>query len=450
MSAHPSVASEPLAAWLERQEACAARNLFLGISSVAIVKTRPSLGQTVRPVRGAIVASHVLGAYDPDPDYFFHWFRDSALVIDALRLLHEQGAAGAEALGHLRDFVTFSLSLQALDGRALAASTAWRAAVTEDFAKFLRTNEELAGVHGESVAAETRVNPDGTLDVLSWPRPQHDGPALRALALLRWARTVPFDAELDAAAARLLELDLGFVRRRARLPCFDIWEEEKGLHYYTLAVSAAALDEGAPWLEARGERDEAAACRAEADAIRRLLDGYWREDEGYYRSRVLESGSRSTKELDIAVVLAAIHGRQAWERHSPSDPRVLATLERLERLFDAEYPINHGRPAYRGPALGRYPGDVYYSGGAYYFSTLGGAELCFRAAAAGAPDAPALVRRGDAFLETVRAFTPPSGCLSEQFCGRTGVQTSARHLGWSYAAFITCLAARRAALEKLA
>jgi glucoamylase len=57
-----------------------------------------------------------------------------------------------------------------------------------------------------------------------------------------------------------------------------------------------------------------------------------------------------------------------------------ATLSRLEALFDAEYEINRNRPAGRGIALGRYKGDVYYSGGAYYFSTLAAAEFCFRAA----------------------------------------------------------------------
>jgi glucoamylase len=55
-----------------------------------------------------------------------------------------------------------------------------------------------------------------------------------------------------------------------------------------------------------------------------------------------------------------------------------------------------------------------------------------------------LLARGDAFLQTVRRFTPPSGDLSEQFDQKTGVQTSARHLAWSYAAFISCIAARRA------
>ena len=54
------------------------------------------------------------------------------------------------------------------------------------------------------------------------------------------------------------------------------------------------------------------------------------------------------------------------------------------------------------------------------------------------------IRRGDAFLETVRAFTPSNGDLSEQFDQNTGEQTSARKLAWSYAAFISCVVARRA------
>jgi glucoamylase len=54
-----------------------------------------------------------------------------------------------------------------------------------------------------------------------------------------------------------------------------------------------------------------------------------------------------------------------------------------------------------------------------------------------------LINRGDAFLETVRTYTPPSGELSEQFDQHTGVQRSAQQLAWSYAAFISCFHARR-------
>jgi glucoamylase len=159
---------------------------------------------------------------------------------------------------------------------------------------------------------------------------------------------------------------------------------------------------------------------------------------------VLESGARSAKELDISTIMGAIHTGLTGRKHSPHDPRILATLAKLEDVF-ADYPINVGRDPARGPAMGRYAADVYYSGGAYYFSTLAAAELCFRASVASRHRAD-LAARGDAFLETVRAHTPPDGCLSEQFCQKTGMQTSAKHLAWSYAALISCRAARRHAL----
>jgi glucoamylase len=433
--------------WLDREYRYAATAMLRSISPVGIIKTRPGFGQTIRPSKGAIVASPMLAAYDPDPDYFFHWFRDSAVVIDALRLLFEAGSVGPQVLAHVADFVRFSLSLQKLDGRTLVQLPSWRANVTEDLIRYLRVDTDLACVHGEAVVAETRVNPDGTLDISSWNRPQHDGAPLRALALLRWARSVSLDAEVDAELSALVRSDLAFTSRYWREPSFDMWEEEKGLQYHTLCVAAAALDEGAGWLQARGEADEAQSYRAEAATIRSRLDGFWLAQEGHYRSRVLMSDARSTKELDIAVILAAIHAGGDGNVHTVHDPRMHATLTRLEALFDAAYPINRNRSAGTGPAMGRYAGDVYYSGGAYYFSTLGAAEFCFRAAA-GRDAAPAWVKRGDAYLATVRAFTPPGGELSEQFDQRSGAQTSAKHLAWSYAAFISCVTARRAVAGK--
>jgi glucoamylase len=435
--------------WIERQYRASAAGMLRSVSAVELVKTRPGFGQAIRPHRGSIVASPVLAAYDPDPDYFFHWFRDSAIVVDALRLLCEGGTVGSEGARHLGDFVRFSRSLEELDGRALVSSRAWRGQVAEDFVRHLRTDGELAAAHGRGVVGDSRVNPDATLDISKWARPQYDGAALRALALLRWRALLArmssvADAGLEDELVRLLRGDLAFARAHWREPCFDIWEEESGHHYYTLRVTAAALDQGAVWLEARGDDDEARACRSDAQEILQRLDQYWLPDQGYYRSRVLEGGARSAKELDIAVILATVHAAGGGPTHSVHDPRVQATLARLEELFGGEYPINHHRPPDRGPALGRYADDRYYSGGAYYFSTLAAAEFCFRASI-GAAEAHALRARGDAFLRTVRAFTPANGELSEQFDRSTGAQTSAKDLAWSYAAFISCIGARRAA-----
>jgi glucoamylase len=269
---------------------------------------------------------------------------------------------------------------------------------------------------------------------------------MRAITLLRWRQSAHFEADLNKSVDALLQADLEFTRRHWREACFDIWEEEKGLHYYTLRLAAAALEGGAGWYELQGERAAALACRSDAAEILRLLDGYWREDLQFYRSRLLEANAPSAKELDISVIFAALHASGGGATHSVRDPRMHATLAKLEALFDAEYAINRNREG-RAPAMGRYAGDVYYSGGAYYFSTLAAAEFCFRAAleplAIGSSARKPLVERGDAFLETVRAYTPPTGDLSEQFDQRTGVQRSAQQLAWSYAAFISCVAARR-------
>lgn len=423
--------------WIARQYHFSARAMLEAVSATHITQIRPGFGQTVTPRPGSIVASPVLAAWDPDPDYFFHWFRNSAIVIDALRVLQEDGALGTETLTHFHDFVRFSLSLPqpaAARGKALP-----------DYEQYLRPEAELAAVRPQDVAAETRVNPDGTLDISRWSRPQHDGAALRLIAVLRWlASDVPLSAECREDAARLAVGDVDFVLRHRDEPAFDMWEEEQGQHYYTLRAEATALAMAASWL-ADKDTEKAKACAEAASDLHRRLDGFWWEAEGFYRSRLTGDPN---KYLDMSVIFAVIHADDEGPLHTLRDVRMLATQRRLEALFERDYAINHGRPEGRAPAMGRYAGDVYFSGGAYYFSTLAAAELYFRLACENSGDiARDYFSQGDAFLATVRAFTPENGELSEQFDQKTGRQTSARKLAWSYAAFITAVAARKSCDE---
>jgi glucoamylase len=417
--------------WLEVQYRRSAQHMLRSISATDIIKQRPGFGQRVQARVGSVVASPVLASYDPDPDYFFHWYRDSSVVMDALRILYQRGTLGDEAQQLLEQFVQFSLGLDELDGRNLVARPQWRERVSSDFEQYLRTEADLSQAYGERIRGETRVNPDGTIDISRWARPQHDGIATRALTLQRWLQLPTLQSPLRQLATRLLHADLHYVRRHWQEPCYDIWEEDLGLHYYTLCTAAAALG------------DEPLT-----PAIHRVLDEFWDEDGGFYHSRVLDGRAASPKQLDIAVILAAVHTDLPGQRHSPGDPRMHATLLRLEELFADQYAINQRRPSGSGPAMGRYKGDVYYSGGAYYFATLGAAQLCYLAACRVSSEAAqAWLRRGDAFLETVRAFTPPGGDLAEQFDRTTGAQNSARHLTWSYAAFISATDARSRALQ---
>lgn len=488
----PAVAATPLREFMERQYHLSAKAMLGAISATHLVKERRPFGQTMRPVRGSVLASPVIASYDPDPDYFFHWARDSAVVIDALRHLIERKTLGLEALSHVVDFVDFSLGLQGLDGAAyLKRLGDFRAKVEPFYLQYVREDSDLAAIKGEAVQGEPRFNPDGTLDILKWSRPQHDGPASRALTLLRcWPLVEDHAPQRLAALQSLLRADLWFTLRHHHERSFDIWEEELGSHYYTKLLQSAALTEGARWFEACGQPVEADACRGAAQELAVRLDDYWSAGVGFYLSRLHDTQGLSDKSLDIATILAVIHAGRVEGAHSILDPKVLATLAKLEALFASSYPINVGCDTSRGPAMGRYAGDRYYSGGAYYFSTLGAAEFYFRFSAAVAAgkgisvtpdnegvlrellrmdepgqgasnDAPlaefcasqegrkalasALCARGDAFMASVAAFTPESGDLAEQFDQASGEQTSAKNLAWSHAAFITAFASREAA-----
>jgi glucoamylase len=434
--------------WIERSARLCAEKLANCISATGLVKRRPGFGQTIRPAAGSVLASPEA---DGEPDYFFHWLRDSAVVMDAVRVLIASGDSSDDWEGRFEEFVRFSLALGELRGAALPLADFHRH-VSPAFAQYVRPDAECAAVAGDAVADDVRFNPDGTLDRIKWARPQHDGAPTRALVCLRWAalaRSPEFRA--PSALSELILGDLDYTCRRAGARCYDIWEEELGRHYYTLLVEWAALQQGAIWVERRGDRQRAQRFGTTAAALAPLLDEFWSEQQRIYRSRVMTEASGAAKDLDMSVILAVLHAGLASGPHSIADLRVLATLRRLEALFASEYAIN--RDADPPFAFGRYKGDVYVSGGAWYVTSFAAAEFYYRLACAARQgavvngDTPAqLIARADAILAQVRRHVPDSGELSEQFDRTTGEQTSARNLAWSYAAFVAAWEARRQAL----
>jgi glucoamylase len=457
--------------WIEKEALFAACAMLRAVSATYIIKERPGFGQRIVPRPGSVVASPVLAAYDPDPDYFFHWFRDSAIIIDALRVALAQGFVDATSIERLRQFVDFNRALRQLDGREFLRQGHFREKIQPSFLQYVRPDDEIAAVYGDSARAEARVNPDGTLDFTRWARPQNDGPALQVLALTRWRDARPaLDQPLRAAMLELVTGDLDFIRSHATERSFDIWEEESGYHYYTQLVQAEALACGAEWLDGAGDADRARAYRSVAGELAPSPDAYWNAADGYYHSRTGVIGGAPGKALDIAVILGVLHAGRAKGAHGVLDPKAQATLAALEDLFDAEYPINRDRPTEQAPAMGRYANDAYYGGNPWYLATLAAAEFYFELAFAlrsgarmteapenarfrkrlsGETPAAAAFDRGDMFMRTVQAYTPPSGDLSEQFDRATGAQTSAKHLAWSYAAFITAAATRRQAAHAI-
>ncbi len=470
--------------WMARQYRHCAEYMPRAISATHLVKCRPEYGQTVRASRGSVLACADLAE---NPDFFFHWLRDSAVVIDALRILIEDGTLREEGLRLFGEFIEFSLTISRLDGRANPRDERECAGVLPAFVKNLRTRAEMAEIYGDRALGEARLGADGRLDIFRWRRPQNDGPALRALAAMRYWRNQELRPFLPLAALRaLIETDLDFTFKYWREPCYDLWEERWGRHYHTQIAQFAALSDGAEWARSLGDAARAENFALAAQEAARGLDQYFDDRFGACLTPLPDPGldPAATMRLDFAVILGVIQAARRNGPHSPADPRALATLGRLEELFDRIYPINRDRPTECGTAHGRYEGDIYFTGGAFYFSTFAAAEFHYRFAAAAASGenialssanrknlvgllgvdgsrlgggrlrpafhdglARALIARGDAVMAAARRFAPESGVLAEQFSQIDGAPVSAQSLAWSYAAFLTAFASRRQALR---
>lgn len=461
-----------LADWLERQEQHATQRLFGAISATHLIKARPGFGQVITPAPGSVLASPADANWDPEPDYFFHWLRDGALAMEAVRLLRASPQFGQLAAWELEQYVGFSRGLAALDGAARVAEAPLGRGVAPEFLQYVRDPEELAQVHDDAARGDVRFNPDGTLDITRWSRPQYDGVALRALGLLRCRerRDAPEWAGLIAG-------DLDCVARNADRPCVDLWEEEEGFHCHTMLTQYAALRAGVAW-----GGDHAGQWAKVAEGLWRRLAGLRRPDDasgGWIVSRAADVDQPASGLLDTSVLLGVIHAGLKDGPFSILDPLAHGTLLRLEAYYAGAFPLNARRAPDFAPHLGRNPADVYFDGGAWPLITLAAAELRFRLALAvmdgpavadavdpamwfgdrpnDAPDdaqrnggadnvARLLLQAGDAGLMAVRSVTPDDGGMSEQVDRATGAPRSARDLTWSYAALLTALDARRNAM----
>ncbi len=443
LPSHGGVPAPELTDWIAGQARLSATLMERAISATHLTRRREAFGQVVSPAAGSVLASPEIADWDPQPDYFFHWVRDSAIVMRTVVGLMADATDEDERhhwQRHFEDFVAFSGGLSRLDGAQWLTRTPYRQKTRRGYRRFLRGEPGFRRLKGDKLLGEPRFNADGSLDFLGWSRPQYDGPALRAMACLDFLAA---GGPASDALARLLRQDIDFTMRYADAPCIGPWEEagESAHHYHVALVQLGALVHGRAWAA-----NEKARQKAE-DHLRAGLDAHWRDELGVYAA-IREAPAETGDDLiDAAVLLAVLDADLPDGPHSARDPRVQATQAALEALFARELPINHARPPGRAPALGRSRGDRYFGGGAWYPTTLAAAALCYRLARSNGEQPDAHIKRGDSFMATVRDLTPADGAMSEQVDRQTGLQTSARHLTWSYAAFIGAARLRAQALE---
>ncbi len=404
----------------------AIRAIRRATSATHLTHDRPGFGWRVTPAPGSILASPAPCHWDPEPDYFHHWIRDAAIVVktwpEILAALPETERPWWIRAFH--DHVAFSLRVSDPDRRG-PTENPLKTGARDDHRQYLRPDAELAALTGTDWLEEPRVAADGNPDLERWGRPQDDGPALRASALIEVTARCP---ELRSAGTEnLIARDLAHLATIAGRPALGPWEEHPPRRStFTLIATWDALDRGARHLPTLAETCRAAAARIEAILPAALGPEGWRE--------AVETGYQ-----DSATLLALLHAGRTEGPFALTAPATRTTANSLETLFARHYPINRGRSA---PAMGRWEADVFFDGNPWFPVTLGFAEYHYRRAAL-TGDQQAF-KRGDAFLQTVRDYAPEGDDLPEQFHRETGAPTSSPALTWSSAAFLAAAAARQA------
>lgn len=398
-----------------------------------------------------------------DPDYYFHWIRDAALVMDVVRQRI-----------HLTDEPTEKAQLRK---------------ILQDFVVLSRLNQLS---HAPGGFGEPKFHVDGSPYTGPWGRPQNDGPALRAITLIHWAfellqegqtnyvLTWLYRAELPAQT--IIKADLEYVAREWRNGSFDLWEELKGDHFYTLMGQRKALFDGAKLARVLGDDGAAAHYESIAREIDGKLNEFWSSEKELIKPTInqTEGLSSKTSDIDSAVLLAGLHAPLKGKSFELGSPEMALSVMKLIDAFSNFYGINKSF-AQHAPAIGRYPEDVYggasFDGGnPWFLTTLAVAEYYFEISqrigadpqllsqpglkefynftansmsAVGRTESETLFLRGEQFMERVRLHMDSQGSMAEQFHRDSGYMTSASDLTWSYAAFLTASAARDRALEVL-
>ncbi|KAL3302414.1 glycosyl hydrolase family 15 [Colletotrichum asianum] len=392
-----------------------------------------------------------------DPPYFYTWTRDAGLVFKAVVDIFTN-SYDANLQSNIQNYIASQARLQGVSNPSGSLSDG-------------------------SGLGEPKFEVNLTPYTGAWGRPQRDGPALRAIAIIGYAKWLVKNGYSSTASSVLwpvIRNDLNYVAQYWNQTGFDLWEEVQGSSFFTVASQHRALVEGSALAKSLGLSCN--SCDAIAPQILCFLGRFW-SPSGNFMVANINGNGRSGR--DANVILASIHNFDPAAAcdaatFQPCSDKALASHKVVVDSFRTIYTINNGIAQSAAIAVGRYPEDSYYGGNPWYLNTLAAAEQLYDALyvwkqqgsvtvtqtslaffrdqlgsvapgtyASGTSTYTSLINAvsayADGFMNVVATYAQTNGSLAEQFSRSNGQPLSADDLTWSYAAFLTA-AQRRAAV----
>ncbi|KAJ5909237.1 hypothetical protein N7495_001919 [Penicillium taxi] len=422
-----------LSSWLATNTDIARKSILDNIGSSGVyAKTADS---------GIVIASPSTS----EPDYYYTWTRDSALTMKLLTDLVKSG--DTDLVPTIEEYINAQAYIQTVSNPS-------------------------GGFSNGSGLGEPKFNIDSTAFTGEWGRPQRDGPALRATALIsfgQWLISNGYTSTAMDIIWPIVSNDLLYVAQYWNQTGFDLWEEVQGSSFFTVAVQHRALVEGSKF--ASQVNSSCAHCDSQAPQVLCFLQSFW---TGSY---TLANFGNNRTGKDSNTILGSIHTFDPEAgcddtTFQPCSARALANHKVVTDSFRSVYSLNSGISEGVAVSVGRYPEDVYYTGNPWYLCTLAAAEQLYDAlyqwnltssltiteislsffkdiyssAATGTYSSSsatyssiisAVKTYADGYVGIVEKYAMNNGSLSEQFSKTNGTQLSAYDLTWSYAALLS-------------
>lgn len=433
------------------------------------------LQRNISPL-GSVPGTVVASPSQMQPDYYYHWVRDASLVMITLeRLIHKTDSQV------FREFIAHQLF---------------------DFAHLTQFQQ---GQNSEGGLGEVKYYIDGTPYTGPWGRPQNDGPALRALAMIKlshylltqgredFVRKSLYDGKLPSQS--IVKTDLEYVAHNWQNSDTDLWEEVKGHHFFTRLIQRRALIEGAELALRLGDKGAADFYLQQSEFLANEIMNHWDSKKGYFKATLNPQDARGKGGLDSSIFIAVVNSYKEGDQFLPIyNEKLLSNAQILKDTFIQTYNLN-SRSLEKAPLIGRYPEDTYNGyeinslGNPWFINTLDFASFHYKLAHALKKENELMVTplnqkflralmikknsprtielgesltmqnqglkliidasidEGDSYMKRISEFVGPNGEMSEQINRDTGKMQGAVHLTWSYAAFINAYLNRLEALK---
>ncbi len=215
------------------------------------------------------------------------------------------------------------------------------------------------------------------------------------------------------------------------LPSWDLWEERRGVHAWTIGTVWGGLQAAANFAQAFGELDLANRYRRTAKDIRSAVREYlWSEERGHYLRTIRRAEDGGGWQVDESLD-ASLMGLWYFGMFAADDPRIVATMEAIgDRLW---IKTNVG-------GVARYEDDPYHQrskdvenvpGNPWFICTLWLAQWHI-AVAEGDEDLEEALE----ILRWAEEHTLDSGVMAEQVHPYTNAPISVSPLTWSHSTLV--------------